>query len=142
MTNYLEMKDYLVFITAAAFQKLVRDNNTKILDSESMAYGYINEKLSSRYNVSKELSSTGSARNSSMVRWMSILSVYFLYQSIPDDEIPERIRTNYEDVLKEIDRVASGKDSCTLSVLVDADGKAKTKFKWYSREQRSHNPFE
>jgi len=118
-------------------------DDTKILDSENIAYGYINEKLSARYNVSSEASHSGESRNSSFVRWMTILTVYFLYQSVPDDDIPERVRLNYEDVMKEIDRVAVGKDNCTLPFIVDSTtGKPKTNFQWYSEPRRSHNPFE
>lgn len=143
VTDYLATKDFLVFISAASFQKLIRDNDTKIVDAENMAYGYINEKLSARYSVIGELSSKGEARNNSFVRWMTILTVYYLYQSIPDEDIPERVRTNYEDVLKEIERVAAGKDNSTLPLVVDSTtGKPKTNFQWYSETRRSHNPFE
>ena len=72
---------------------------------------------------------------------MAILSVYYLYQSIPDDEIPERVRINYEDVIREIDRVAAGKDNCTMRPVLGQDGKAKTQFRWASSPRRTHNPF-
>ena len=106
-----------------------------------MAYGYISEKLSGRYQIAKELSKEGENRNAAMVRWMTVLTLYFLYQSIPDDEIPERVRENYEDVLKEIDRVAAGKDNSTLLPVLDNHGKPLTVFRWSSNPRRSHNPF-
>lgn len=139
--DYLDVKDYLVFITETAFRKLIRDNSCKFLDAQGMAYGYIREKLSARYKVEQELSIKGDGRNPSMVRWMGILSVYYLYQSVPDDEIPERVRINYEDVIREIDRVASGKDNCTIQPVIGADGKARTQFRWASSPRRTHNPF-
>ena len=76
-----------------------------------------------------------------MVRWMTVLTVYFLYQSVPDESIPERVRLNYEDVLKEIERVASGKDNSTLIPVLDSSGKPRTSFRWISSPRRSHNPF-
>ena len=106
-----------------------------------MAYGYISEKLSGRYQIGKELLQEGENRNASMLRWMTVLTVYFLYQSVPDDDIPERVRLNYEDVLKEIDRVASGKDNSTLIPVLDQSGKPRTSFRWTSSPRRSHNPF-
>ena len=32
--DYLEVKDYLVFITETAFRKLIRDNSCKFLDAQ------------------------------------------------------------------------------------------------------------
>jgi hypothetical protein len=139
--DYLQTCDFLVFITEAALKKLIRDNDCKLLETEKMAYGYIYEKLSARYQIHQELSKNSEARNSAFVRWMTILAVYYLYQSVPDDDIPERVRINYEDVLKEIDRVAAGKDNCTLSPVLDSFGKPKTSFRWSSSPRRSHNPF-
>ena len=111
VVDYLQTCDFLVFISEASLKKLIRDEDCKILNAQTMAYGYISEKLSGRYQIIKELSKEGDSRNASMVRWMTVLTVYFLYQSVPDESIPERVRLNYEDVLKEIDRVASGKDN-------------------------------
>ncbi len=139
--DYLETSDYLVFITEAAFRKLLRDNNCKFIDAQSMAYGHIKEKLSARYRIADEIALKGEDRSPSMVRWMAILSVYYLYQSIPDDEIPERVRINYDDVIREIDRVAAGKDNCTMQPVLGQDGKAKTQFRWTSSPRRTHNPF-
>lgn len=139
--DYLQVADYLLFITESALRKLIRDNNCKLDDAQRMAYGYIREKLSARYQIDLELSKRGDERNPSMIRWMAVISVYYLYQSVPDDEIPERIRTNYEDIIREIDRVSSGKDNCTIIPVTGSDGKAKTSFRWTSNPRRSHNPF-
>lgn len=139
--RFLETEDYLVFLSATAFAKLTRDGS-KLDECERNAYGYINEKLCSRFRIAEEMAKRGGSRNASLVRWMSVLSVYYLYQSAPDDEIPERIVKNYDDVLKEIGRVASGIDNTTLAPVTSDDGKPKTAFKWSSRPKRTHNPFE
>ena len=114
VVDYLQTCDFLVFISEASLKKLIRDEDCKILNAQTMAYGYISEKLSGRYQIIKELSKEGDSRNASMVRWMTVLTVYFLYQSVPDESIPERVRLNYEDVLKEIDRVASARTTASL----------------------------
>ena len=141
VVDYLQTCHFLVFISEASLKKLIRDEDCKILNAQTMAYGYISEKLSGRYQIIKELSKEGDSRNASMVRWMTVLTVYFLYQSVPDESIPERVRLNYEDVLKEIDRVASGKDNSTLIPVLDSSGKPRTSFRWVSSPRRSHNPF-
>lgn len=139
--DYLQVADFLLFITESAFRKLIRDNNCKFEDAQRMAFGYIREKLSARYRIEEELSKKGDSRNPAMLRWMAVMSVYYLYQSVPDSDIPERVRINYEDVIREIDRVASGKDNCTIQPVLGEDGKVKTSFRWTSNPRRSHNPF-
>lgn len=140
MIDFLIMADYLVYITEGALQKIIRDNDTKLTDCERMAYGYVYEKLSNRFNLDKEIQKKGDDRNPALVRWMSVLAIYYVYQSIPDEEIPERVRQNYEDVISEIQRVASGKDNSTLEP-VTVNGTVRTRSKFYYKERRSNNPF-
>lgn len=140
MIDFLIMADYLVYITEGALQKIIRDNDTKLTDCERMAYGYVYEKLSNRFNLDKEIQKKGDDRNPALVRWMSVLAIYYVYQSIPDGEIPERVRQNYEDVIAEIQRVASGKDNSTLEP-VTVDGTVRTRSKFYYNQRRSNNPF-
>lgn len=139
--DYLEICDFLVFITETALRKLVRDDDCKLLDTQRIAYGYIGEKLHGRYHIETELRKRGTARNAAVVRWMAILTVYYLYQSIPDGDIPERVRLNFEDVVREIDRIASGKAGCTLEAVTDGEGNPRTSFRWHSSPRRTHNPF-
>lgn len=140
MIDFLIMADYLVYITEGALQKIIRDNDTKLTDCERMAYGYVYEKLSNRFNLDKEIQKKGESRNPALVRWMSVLAIYYVYQSIPDEEIPERVRQNYEDVIAEIQRVASGKDNSTLEP-VTVNGAVRTRSKFYYNARRSNNPF-
>lgn len=139
--DYIQTCDFLVFISETSLKKIIRDKDCKVLDAQRMAYGHINEKLSKRYHISLELGKQGEERNPAMVRWMTVMTVYYLYQSVPDDDIPERVRVNYEDVVREIERVAAGKDGSTLDPVLDSSGKPKTAFRWFSNPRRSHNPF-
>ena len=141
MNNFLTLPDYLVFITQGALQKILRDNETKLIDSERMAYGYVYEKLSASFNLDAEIQKREGNRNPALVRWMAVLAIYYIYQSVPDNEIPERVRLNYEDAIAEIQRVASGKDNSTLQPVTAADGTVRSRSRFYYQPRRSHNPF-
>lgn len=141
MNNFLTLPDYLVFITQGALQKILRDNETKLIDSERMAYGYVYEKLSASFNLDAEIQKREGNRNPALVRWMAVLAIYYIYQSVPDNEIPERVRLNYEDAIAEIQRVASGKDNSTLQPVTSADGTVRSRSRFYYQPRRSHNPF-
>ncbi|MCD8269870.1 MAG: DUF1320 domain-containing protein [Parabacteroides sp.] len=140
--KFLQQEDCLTFISENSLNKRLRDNTDKLGDCENAAFGHIYDKLSQRYNISQEVQRQGSNRNPSLVRWMVILAVYYLYQSGPDDEIPEHVRQNYKDVLKEIEKVGSGRQNTTLTPVLNNTGKPKTVFAGASRPRRSHNPFE
>lgn len=141
--NYLEICDFHLFITDTALRKLVGSNTCKIQDCQSIAAGFIIEKLSKRYKAGEELGKSGNERNQGMVRWMAVLSIYYLYQSVPDADIPERVRVNYEDVVEEIRRVSAGKDGTTLEERADPDGQPVTggMFRFTSNPRRSHDPY-
>ena len=141
MNGFLTIKDYLVFITEGVLKKIVRDNDTKLTDSERMAYGYIYEKLSGRFNIDLEIARRGEDRNPALVRWMAVLAIYYIYQSVPDEEIPERVRQNYEDAIAEIQRVASGKDNSTLSPITDQSGEVRVRRRFYYEARRNQRPF-
>lgn len=141
MDGFLTIKDYLVFITEGVLRKIVRDNDTKLTDSERMAYGYIYEKLSGRFNIDLEMARRGEDRNPALVRWMAVLAIYYIYQSVPDEEIPERVRQNYEDAITEIQRVASGKDNSTLSLVTDQSGEVRVRSRFYYEARRNQRPF-
>lgn len=141
MNGFLTIKDYLVFITEGVLKKIVRDNDTKLTDSERMAYGYIYEKLSGRFNIDLEMERRGEDRNPALVRWMAVLAIYYIYQSVPDEEIPERVRLNYEDAIAEIQRVASGKDNSTLSLVTDQSGEIRVRSRFYYEARRNQRPF-
>ena len=141
MDGFLTIKDYLVFITEGVLKKIVRDNDTKLTDCERMAYGYIYEKLSGRFNIDLEMERRGEDRNPALVRWMAVLAIYYIYQSVPDEEIPERVRLNYEDAIAEIQRVASGKDNSTLSPVTDQSGEVRVRSRFYYEARRNQRPF-
>lgn len=120
--HFLQSADYLKFISENAFQKLIRGNDSRLSDSELTAFGHVYDQLSARYRIDLEIQKQGESRHLSLVRWMTILAVYYLYQTVPDDEIPKRVRQNFEDVIAEIGRVVSGADNTTLTPVADAPG--------------------
>ena len=85
MNNFLTLPDYLVFITQGALQKILRDNETKLTDSERMAYGYVYEKLSASFNLDAEILDSLERRYTSMLS-LDELSTEMIF----DVDIPKR----------------------------------------------------
>lgn len=139
--GFLQQTDYKTFINAQLLNRLLSGDGDKLNDSEDMAEGYIYGKLSSLYNIREEFARSGSDRNSTLIRWMLCLSVYYLHNTVADTDIPERVAKNYDDARKEINAVAQGKESTDIMPLT-VGGKTKTRFRRGSSPKRSHNPYE
>lgn len=139
--GFLQQTDYKTFINPQLLNMLLSGDTNKLNDSEDMAEGYIYGKLSALYNIREEFAREGNGRNSTLIRWMLSLSVYYLHNTVADTDIPERVAKNYDDARKEINAVAGGKESTDLMPL-KVGGKPKTRFRWGSSPKRSHNPYE
>jgi len=114
-------------------------HNVKVAP-ENMAIGMVRDACGQRYDITAELSKTGSSRNATLIRWMATLTAYLLYGSIADNDVPERVVKNYDDVMSELRLVNSGKMSVQLDRISDSTGK-KTRFQFGSETRREHNAF-
>ncbi|PKQ69385.1 hypothetical protein BZG01_00155 [Labilibaculum manganireducens] len=85
--------------------------------------------LRGRFDIDSELKQAGTSRSPEMVRMMVAITVYYLYNTVIDDEIPERISDNYSKEIKDIRAIASGKMYSTIKALTAADGTSKSKFR-------------
>ncbi len=117
----------------------ITDNNDDNLDkAEKSAIGSINDMLSGYYNINAELAKSGDNRHSNLLKWMINLALYFVYSRIPDDEIPERVIKDYDDTMKTLEKIATGKTPTTLQA-VTVDGEKKRVFRMGSKKVRSQN---
>jgi hypothetical protein len=139
--TFLTNEDLYTAIDKDVFNMLIEKVPTRLEDSEATARGYISGNLGSRYNLQNEFAKSGGARNATLVRWMIYLTVYYLYNTVQDLDIPERVTKNYDDVRKEIEKIVAGKMATDLTPITGEDGKPKTIFHWGSSQKRTHNPY-
>lgn len=139
--TFLVDSDFSSFVSSDMLTAITTDQPVKMDECEKMAKGYINGYMTSRFDIAAELAKTGADRNDTLIRWMLSLSVYFLFNSLPDTEIPDRITKNYDDACKEITEVSSGKRQSDIQ-RIEEGGTTKTVFRWGSAPKRSHDPFQ
>lgn len=96
--------------------------------------------LRGKYDVDAELAKTTTGRNQELIRILVSITAYYLYNTVVDDEIPERIQANFEKEVKHIISVCKGTYT-TLDRLTDSDGENKTNFRYGSDDLRSHDPY-
>lgn len=139
--NFLSPDDYKTKISLDLLAQLTENDPNIIDDAERDAAELINDRIGDKYRVVQELQTAGEARNRTLVRWMRDIAVYFLYARTHDDNQPERVIKDYDDTIKELDKIAIGKYSCNLS-RVQVDGNIRTGIRMGSNKPRTHNPYE
>lgn len=138
--DFIQAGDYSAFINGNILNKITQGNEDKIFNAEEMAIGFVVSKLGERFDIQAELRKQGESRNKTLLRWLLSMSVYHLYNTIPDTEIPERVTKNHEYARQEISAIAKGKDPTDL-LQFSSSGIKKTRFRWGSAPRRSHSPF-
>jgi hypothetical protein len=147
-TGYLTKDDYGYQIRTLRLDQILDDEtldeDTMLDNAEVDALSMISLYLSNYYNMDVEFAKSGDQRNKIVVRWAKVLVLYFIYERVPDDLVPERIVKNYDDV-KEMLEAINGADKNVpgLSPLTttDADGNQvpETRRRFGSSARRSND---
>lgn len=138
--GFLTKDDYDVSINSDMLIQLIDDDEEKLDKAEADSAQVIIDRIGSKYAVASELQKQGSVRNRTLVRWMRMLSLYFIYGRVPDEQIPERVVKDYDDVIKELDKISMGKYSTSLQ-RIQENGEVRTSIRIGSNPPRSHNPY-
>ncbi|MFA7466968.1 MAG: hypothetical protein WCY82_01725 [Desulfotomaculaceae bacterium] len=110
-------------------------------EAETLAISELSP-LRNKCNLDTELSKSGALRNQELVRMMINLASYYLYNTVVDSEIPERITNNFNKEIRGIQAIASGKQYTTLERVNDSvTGTPKTNFRYGGDTPRTHDPF-
>lgn len=139
--SFLTLNDFHSRVAANIVAQITNGDGSVLTQAEADATGLVVDRLSDRYNVAAELAKADTARNSSLVRWMLSLSVYYLYARVPDTDIPERVTKDYDDAVSELEKIATGKLSCSLANVIDTTGTVRTRIRMGSNPPRTHNPY-
>lgn len=140
---FLVFQDIEVILRSYRLLQII-DNDIFVVDTAaSMAEAKIRDALYQFYDVNLILGATGAARAQNVLTWARHLAVYYLYERVPDEQVPERVVFHYKEVCDLLMEIAKGKISIDLPRLaIDTDGDGipdpKTRFRWGSVKKRSH----
>ena len=86
--------DYLVNIRSNNLQMIIEENTQVLRDAESRAIAVVKDALHSRYDVDAIFAETGSDRAQQVLWWCINLVTYYIYNRIPDSQVPQRVVKN------------------------------------------------
>jgi hypothetical protein len=146
--NYISKPDYKYQIRTERLDQILEatdEDEDLLLDSaEGEALAILRDHLGKRYNMDVEFSKAGDNRNKVVLRWAKVLVLYFIYERIPDEMVPERIVSNYENVLAMLVKVEDGKkDVIGLTPITETDSNGNTgpatRRRWGSIAKRTND---
>lgn len=137
--KFIAETDFKGILGATVLTGLKGVNSENLIESELRAISEL-DPLKAKFNLDALLSAVGAERHPVMIRILVHITAYYLYNTVPDDEIPQRIVDNWKKELQTIKDLASGKASSTLEVKTDeTTGEKVTSFRWGSNKKRSHD---
>ncbi len=139
---FLTINDFTLKVSEEIRNQITDSNDAILDDAELSAMAIIQDAFYQKYDLDIEFAKTDTDRHQNLMRWMLNLCLYFIYERIPDNEVPERIVKNYNDTVEEIKLIEQGKRNTSLEKLIKEDNQRKeTNFRWGSNPKKIHNPY-
>jgi phage gp36-like protein len=116
--QFLTDNDLKGVIGATTLTTLQGINSENLGNAEELAFSEL-DPLRQNYDIDGELAKSATARNAMLVRMLVHITVFYLFNTVEDVDIPDRVNTNFQNQLKTIEKIAAGKMSATLDSIVD-----------------------
>lgn len=139
MSNWITINDYKHKIRDEQLNQIIDEDESVLDGAEKKAIAAVFDAIHEYYDVDTIEATSGTDRPDSVIGWCQDLVMYYLYERVPDDYVPERVVKNYDDTIAILDDIASGKRSVRLTRKTEEDGTKSSKFRWGSNQPaRTH----
>jgi len=138
MSNWITTDDYKPYVRDNHLQMMIDTDDVALDSAELTAVQTVKDALFQWYDTDAIFGSSGTARPAQVLRWCLVLSIYYLYERIPDKLMPSRVEKNYDQVLELLRDISDKKVSVDLPVRTDEEEEVITKFRWGSQTAREH----
>ena len=132
--------DFKGVLAPGVLSSLQGTADENLVEAELLAISHLSP-LRDKYDIDGELAKTTTSRNREMLRMVVNITAYYLYNTVPDDDIPQRIVDNFNMELRNIDAIAKGRFATFDTLEDETTGETKTNFRSGSDDLRSHDPF-
>lgn len=128
--TFLEEADFRPYIKDTNLARMIEGDTTIVDTAEDTAIAVVNDYLFKLYDTEVDLGKVGAARPPQLVRWITVVTLYYLYERLPSGIMPQRVGDNYKEVMATLRDISDGKQPTNLTRIVLADGEEKTKFRY------------
>ncbi len=138
--QFLKESDFNGIIGSSTLTTLKGDDSENLTTAENLAISEL-DPLRTNFDIDTELAKNNTDRNTLMIRLLVHITAYYLYNTVVDDEIPERIYDNYKMSVSDIQKIATGKLGCTLEPILDETNRPKSNYRFGGDELRDNDIF-
>lgn len=147
MIAFLTKEDYKYMMRTYRLDQILEsedEDEDAILDSaEDEALGIMTKFLGDKYDMTLELGKTGAARHKVLLRWAKVLVIYYIYERVPDEMVPERVVKNYNEVMEMLEKIEDGEAGIPgltpKTEEVDGESQPITRRRWGSLKKRTYD---
>lgn len=124
-------------IRANRLDQITDEQDALVDDAINDAVAMVKNYLYQHFDTNSIFEQTGDDRDRKVTRWCKYLAIYYIYDRIEDELIPERIQKNYDHTMKTLEKIAQAKMPVDLPRRVDKTP-TETRTRWGSQPKRSH----
>lgn len=140
--GFLTQDDYSPLIKDVVLAQVMDNDMSIVTDAERFAQSQIESYLNQRFDVASIFSQTGVSRDQSILMYMIDITLYHIHARINPSRIPEIRVKRYDDAIKWMEMVSTGKLTPALPTKIDPNtGEADTKLntsRFGSNEKFNH----
>lgn len=141
---FLLKEDFYSQIRQLRFEQMTEDSTLVIQQATNEAVAIVKSYLFTLYDTDTVFAQTGTDRDTLVMAWCKNVAIFILHKRLPQAMIPPNVQVSYEDTLRMLEKIATGKIAADLPTRkVDSDGDGEldrnvTNFRWGSLPKRSH----
>lgn len=137
--SLLQKSDLQTFIRTYRLDEITDDNDAVIDAAIADAEAMVIDNLHATFDTSIIWNTTGNDRPKNVLVWIKYIALYYIYERVADDLVPERVIKNYEETIKTLRKIANGDLEVNLPRIIIAEtGKPRTKFRYGGNNPRTY----
>lgn len=127
---FIQDDDYLPYIKDTNLTRMIEADPVVREEAEDTAIAVVKDALHPYYDTAAIFEAQGTSRSKQIVRWVVVLALYYMYERLPANVMPARVRDNYQEVMGFLKDIEDAKKPMMLPRRTDADtGLNITKFR-------------
>lgn len=135
---YITNDDIKNTLRDARLTQIIDGDQDIVNDAVNTAIAMLTDALAPRYDTDAIFAATGAARHPQVVWWSLSYVTFFLYQRVPDKQIPQRVLDNYNEAKETLEAIERQERNTTLPIKTAQDGtQIPPKFRWGSERRRT-----
>lgn len=115
--TYITIDDYKNRITTDLLSLATEEDPEILTFCDKISVDTITGYIGHIYDLSGEFGKVGTARNFQLVGWALGIAIYNIFLRLPDQDMPEKIKTEYDQLITDLQDIGKGKFNINLPPL-------------------------